>query len=93
MKRADARVLLIGVGGLGCPAALAVAHSGVGVLGLCDDDVVERTNLPRQILFGDADVGSTKIDAAARALRVVSSALDVRLHRSRLLPEKACHIT
>ncbi len=89
MKRARARVLVVGVGGLGCPTALALAHSGIGVVGLCDDDDVERTNLHRQILFGDADVGEKKVDAAARALRGVSPSLDVRLHRSRLLPDNA----
>jgi len=85
------------VGGLGCPAALALAHAGIGVLGLCDDDEVDRTNLHRQVLFSDADVGSPKLDAAARALRSFSSTSSavtrgsphVRLHRARLLPESA----
>jgi molybdopterin/thiamine biosynthesis adenylyltransferase len=94
LRRANGRVLLVGLGGLGCPAALALVHAGVGVLGLCDDDVVERTNLHRQILFGEADVGSPKLDAAMHALKAQARAagrgdLDVRLHRTRLLPENA----
>ncbi len=90
MRRRTARVLLVGLGGLGCPAALALIRAGVGTLGLCDDDAVDRSNLHRQILFGDADVGASKIEAAARALRVaVSEELDLRLHAKRLLPSNA----
>ena len=89
MSRSDARVLLVGVGGLGCPAAMALVKAGVMRLGLCDDDEVERTNLHRQILFGEADVGTPKVEAAARALRAISPGLELRLHRTRLLPDDA----
>jgi molybdopterin/thiamine biosynthesis adenylyltransferase len=89
MTRDRANVLVVGVGGLGCPAAMALARAGVGALGLCDDDEVERTNLHRQILFDDADVGAHKVDAAARALRRLAPRLELRLHRTRLLPDNA----
>jgi molybdopterin/thiamine biosynthesis adenylyltransferase len=92
MRRANARVLVVGVGGLGCPTALALARSSIAVLGLCDDDEVERTNLHRQILFRDADVGAQKVDAAARALREAGTGVALRLHRTRLLPDNAVQL-
>jgi molybdopterin/thiamine biosynthesis adenylyltransferase len=96
LPRSRARVLLVGLGGLGCPAALAMARSGAALLGLCDDDVVERSTLHRQILFGEGDVGSSKVDAAARAIPARAIAgVDppaLRLHHTRLLPENALSI-
>jgi molybdopterin/thiamine biosynthesis adenylyltransferase len=92
VRRRDARVLVVGVGGLGCPAALALAAAGLGLVGLCDDDTVERSNLHRQILFDDADVGLPKLDAAARALSGVAPEVTLRLHRGRLLPDTALSI-
>jgi adenylyltransferase/sulfurtransferase len=81
--------LVVGVGGLGCPAAMALARAGIATLGLCDDDVVDRSNLHRQILFDDSDVGSPKVEAAARALSRSAPSLTVRAHPTRLLPENA----
>ena len=59
-----ARVLIVGLGGLGSPAAMYLASSGVGTLVLCDDDVVEVSNLPRQIIHGEADLGRPKVESA-----------------------------
>lgn len=65
----DARVAMVGVGGLGCPAALYLAAAGVGHIALFDSDTVSVTNLHRQVLFGPNDVGAPKVDAAAKRLR------------------------
>jgi molybdopterin/thiamine biosynthesis adenylyltransferase len=85
-SRRDARVTLIGVGGLGTPVALALARAGVGTLRLLDDDVVDRTNLHRQILFRDADVGRSKLEAARDALVRAAPGMRIELHEGRLHP-------
>lgn len=74
----SARVLIIGAGGLGGPAAIAVASAGAKHVTLLDDDVVDDTNLGRQVLFGDDDVGRAKAPTAARALRQRFPGLDAR---------------
>ncbi|MEM6454638.1 MAG: molybdopterin-synthase adenylyltransferase MoeB [Acidobacteriota bacterium] len=79
-----ARVLLIGLGGLGSPAALYLAAAGIGTLGLVEFDVVERSNLQRQLLYGDDDVGRSKLDAACTRLRAVNPHLAIERHDGRL---------
>ncbi|MHC5012865.1 MAG: HesA/MoeB/ThiF family protein, partial [Planctomycetota bacterium] len=64
-----AHVLLIGAGGIGCPAAWALVEAGIGKLTIVDPDVVEISNLPRQVLFGPTDVGRSKAEVAADRLR------------------------
>lgn len=80
----DASVLIIGLGGLGSPAALYLAAAGVGRLLLNDFDLVDPTNLPRQILFRDADVGRRKVDAACDALAAVNPGVSLVRHDGRL---------
>jgi adenylyltransferase/sulfurtransferase len=67
-RLAASRVLVVGVGGLGAPAAAALAAAGVGTLGLVDPDTVDVSNLHRQPLYGDADIGRPKVDVAAARL-------------------------
>ena len=71
------RMLIVGLGGLGCPAAQYLASSGVGTLLLNDFDRVDRSNLPRQILFGDTDIDSLKVNAAGAALRRLNPGLAI----------------
>jgi molybdopterin/thiamine biosynthesis adenylyltransferase len=84
------RVLVVGLGGLGCPVASVLSRARDVELWLCDDDTVELTNLHRQLLYRDEDVGGHKLDAAQAAL--VAAGADpsrIVLVRSRLLPENA----
>jgi molybdopterin/thiamine biosynthesis adenylyltransferase len=74
----DAHVVVIGAGGLGSPAAIYLAASGVGTVTLVDDDVVDLTNLQRQILHGTPDVGLAKVTSGANALRRLNPEVDVR---------------
>ena len=67
-KLQSARVLIVGLGGLGCPAAQYLAAAGVGDLGLVDHDVVQVSNLHRQILYGEGDIGLNKVSVAERRL-------------------------
>lgn len=83
----DARVLLVGAGGLGSPAALVLARSGVRALTLIDDDRVDESNLHRQVLYGDEDVGRDKVERAA--VRLEREGATVEVIRGRLLPSDA----
>lgn len=83
------RALVIGVGGLGCPAALALARAGVGTLGLVDPDVVDRSNLPRQTLYDARDVGRAKVEVAAGRLGAVAPATRIVTKRARFTPRDA----
>lgn len=74
---AGASIVMVGVGGLGCPAALYLAAAGVGRLTLIDSDTVSVTNLHRQVLFGPDDVGDRKVDAAARRLAGLAPGCEV----------------
>jgi molybdopterin/thiamine biosynthesis adenylyltransferase/rhodanese-related sulfurtransferase len=87
-----ARVLLVGLGGLGSPAALYLAAAGVGTLGLVDSDAVEFSNLQRQIIHGTKSVGKSKLDSAAARLADVNSEVALERHETRLTSANALSI-
>lgn len=87
-----ARVLCIGAGGLGSPAALYLAAAGIGTLGLVDADQVDASNLQRQILYRTDDVGKPKLEQACSRLRELNPAVEIILHDTRLTSANATEI-
>lgn len=92
MTASSARILIVGVGGVGAPAALALVEAGVTRLALADDDAVDVSNLHRQILFDDRDVGRPKLDATRDALARRRAGLEVELRPGRALPSTALEL-
>jgi adenylyltransferase/sulfurtransferase len=92
IKLRAARVLLIGAGGLGSPAALYLAAAGVGTLGLVDFDVVDRSNLQRQILHGTAGIGTAKTDSARQRLHDINPHVAVETFPERLTSANALEV-
>jgi adenylyltransferase/sulfurtransferase len=91
-KLKDGRVLIVGVGGLGSPSALYLAAAGVGTLGLVDFDVVEYSNLQRQVLHGTSAVGKPKLASAATRLRDVNPHVELVDHEAHLTSQNALEI-
>lgn len=83
-KLLDARVLVVGAGGLGSPLLLYLASAGIGTLGVIDDDVVDLSNLQRQVLHTTDRVGVPKVESAAAAIKAINPEIDVIAHRERL---------
>src|SRR2546426_627113 len=91
-KLLKSKVLLVGAGGLGSPAGVYLAASGVGTIGLVDYDVVDESNLQRQILHWTSSVGMPKVDSARRTLFEVNPDVKVRTHAIRLDPDNVLDI-
>jgi molybdopterin/thiamine biosynthesis adenylyltransferase len=88
----DARVLVVGAGGLGSPAILYLGAAGVGHIGIIDDDDVERSNLQRQVIHGEADLGRPKAQSAADAVAAVNPHISVRSYSRRFEPGIAAEL-
>src|SRR3954468_4378619 len=85
----NAKVLVIGAGGLGSPTLLYLAAAGVGTLGIVEFDVVDESNLQRQIIHGQSDIGRSKAQSARDSIREINPLVNVRLHELRLEPDNA----
>jgi adenylyltransferase/sulfurtransferase len=88
----NAKVLVVGAGGLGSPALLYLAAAGVGTLGIVDFDVVDESNLQRQVIHGQSDIGRSKAQSAADSIREVNPFVEVVLHEERLDSDNAMDV-
>ncbi|MGI8590518.1 MAG: ThiF family adenylyltransferase, partial [Nakamurella sp.] len=88
----NAKVLVVGAGGLGSPALLYLAAAGVGTLGILDFDVVDESNLQRQVIHGQSDVGKSKAVSAAESVAEINPFVEVILHTDRLESSNALEI-
>jgi molybdopterin/thiamine biosynthesis adenylyltransferase/rhodanese-related sulfurtransferase len=89
LKLLGAKVLCIGAGGLGSPSSMYLAAAGIGTIGIVDDDVVDASNLQRQILHGTDRVGTAKVDSAETTLRQLNPDVRVDKHRTRITSDNA----
>jgi sulfur-carrier protein adenylyltransferase/sulfurtransferase len=88
----NAKVLLVGTGGLGSPLAMYLAAAGVGTIGLVDFDVVDESNLHRQVIHTTSDIGKRKVISAKETINDINPFVDVRLHETALTSENALEI-
>ena len=91
-KLLDSRVLVVGAGGLGSPVAIYLTLAGVGTIGLVDFDTVDLSNLQRQILHQDADIGRSKVESATETLKAYNPEVNVVAHEEPLTSENAMGI-
>ena len=83
-KISSAKILVVGVGGLGCPLILYLANTGVGNIGLIDNDKVDPSNLNRQVIFNSSDIGKFKVVRARKVLNKINKKIKVRIYKDRL---------
>lgn len=91
-KLLDAKVLLLGAGGIGCPLAYYLAAAGVGTIGIIDNDVVDRSNLQRQILHTEDRIGMPKVDSARIALEALNPDIQINTYNERLTADNVLEI-
>ena len=83
-KILSAKILIVGVGGLGCPAAENLVRAGIGTIGLIDNDVVNLSNIHRQSLFNSKDIKRPKVNVAAKKLKEINPLTKIKIYKSRL---------
>ncbi|HFK5506833.1 HesA/MoeB/ThiF family protein [Elizabethkingia anophelis] len=88
----NARVLIIGMGGLGCPSAQYLVSSGIGTIGIADDDTVSLSNLHRQILYTPEDTGLSKVEVAAKRLQQQNPSVNIVTHNLRVTSENVINL-
>lgn len=88
-KLKNAKVLIVGIGGLGSPISLYLTAAGVGQIGLIDDDIVSKSNLQRQILYTEAEIGQSKVECACRRLSALNSSTRFETYPNRFTPDNA----
>ncbi len=84
LKLLKSKVLVVGAGGIGSPVALYLAAAGIGTIGIIDDDIVDKTNLQRQILHTEKGVNNPKVDSARERLTAINSAITIKTYQKRL---------
>ena len=87
-KLKNAKVLIVGIGGLGSPISLYLTAAGVGQIGLIDDDIVSKSNLQRQILYTEAEIGQSKVECACRRLSALNSSTRFETYPNRFTPRQ-----
>tara|TARA_A100000164_G_scaffold17755_1_gene14492 strand:- start:74 stop:811 length:738 start_codon:yes stop_codon:yes gene_type:complete len=80
----SSRILIVGVGGLGCPAAESLVRAGIGTIGLIDNDIVNLSNIHRQSLFNSKDIKKSKVSVAAKKLKEINPSTKIKTYKSRL---------
>src|SRR4051795_10448266 len=88
----NARVLCVGAGGLGSPALMYLAAAGVGTLGIVEFDMVDESNLQRQVIHGQSDIGRSKAESARDSVKEINPYVNVRLHEERLEASNAFRV-
>ena len=83
-KILSSRILIVGIGGLGCPAAESLVRAGIGTIGLVDNDIISLSNIHRQSLFNSKDVKKPKVDVAAKKLKDINPLTKIKTYKSRL---------
>jgi len=91
-KLLESHVLLIGAGGIGCPAIQYLAAAGIGTISVVDDDVVSLSNLQRQVLYGEAQIGQAKVEAAAAAVALINPNVQFNAIKERISEQSSAKI-